>query len=262
MTHLTETPVPIAWEATGDGPAVLLVQGLGYGRWGWEPLVPNLAGEFRVITFDNRGIGESGQPTGPYTAAQMAEDCVSVLAAAAVDRSHVIGTSLGGMISQELAIEHPERVDRLALLSTTPGGRDAFPMPQVTVDLLGQVQQMAPDVALRKLVENALRDDVAPEVVERILHYRTSQPQDPAGWQSQAAAGVGYDGAGRAAQIAAPTLIVHGSEDRVVDARNAQLLGEMIPGSKVEIVRGGHLFFWEDPERAARLLIDFFKEAG
>ncbi|NNF69836.1 MAG: alpha/beta fold hydrolase [Acidimicrobiia bacterium] len=262
MTGVTDTEVPIAWEAEGRGPAVLLVQGLGYGRWGWEPLVSLLSDRFRVITFDNRGIGASGVPPGPYTASQMAEDCLSVLDAAEVERAHVVGTSLGGMIAQEVAIDHDERVRRLVLLSTTPGGPGAHPMPQVTVELLGAVAAMAPEVALRRLVENALSDTAPTSVVDRIMHHRTSIPQDPSGWQAQAAAGMGYDGAGRAVQIEAPTLIIHGQDDNVVDARNAELLGELVQRSRVEVVPGGHLFFWEHPETTAAIIASFLEEGA
>lgn len=259
MTKITDTPTPIAWEERGEGPPLLLVMGLGYGRWGWEPLVPLLAADFRIITFDNRGIGESGHPEGPYTAAMMAEDCRSVLDAAGVESAHVAGSSLGGMIAQELAIESPEYVERLVLMSTTPGGANSYPMPTVTTELLADVEDLAPEVALRKLVENALTPDAPEEVVDRIMHHRLDKPQSPQGWQAQAAAGIEYDGSGRASEITAPTLIVHGESDNVVDSRNAGVLHDMIPNSKVELVPGGHLFFWEDPQSAAGLIAAFLR---
>lgn len=259
MTGITDTPVPVAWEEIGEGPPLLLVMGLGYGRWGWEPLLPLLAEDFRVITFDNRGIGESGHPDGPYTAAEMAEDCVSVLDAAGVEKAHVAGSSLGGMISQELTLDNPDRVDRLVLMSTTPGGPHAHPMPEVTANLLAEVGGMEPEAALRLLVENALSDDASAEIVDRILHHRLTKPQDPRGWQAQAAAGLGYDGEGRAEAIRAETLILHGQDDNVVDARNAELLGTLIPDARVTMVPGGHLFFWEIPEDSARLIRNFLK---
>ncbi len=94
----------IAWEATGRGKPVLLVQGLGYGRWGWDPIVAGLAERYRVVRFDNRGIGESDKPPGPYTADEMALDALQVLDEAGIERAHVVGASLGGMIAQGLAV--------------------------------------------------------------------------------------------------------------------------------------------------------------
>jgi len=132
-SYADSSGVRIAWEEHGSGEPLLLIHGLGYARWGWEPLVSLLARHFRVILFDNRGIGESDAPPGPYSARQMMGDAVAVLDAAGLASASVAGTSLGGMIAQELAAGVSDRVDRLILLSTTPGGSDAFPMPAVTL---------------------------------------------------------------------------------------------------------------------------------
>lgn len=250
--------IVLAWEETGSGSPVLLIHGLGYARWGWEPLLPLLAERHRVISFDNRGIGESSVPPGPYTAEMMAGDAVAVLDAAGVESAHVVGTSLGGMIAQELALAHPARVDRLVLIATTPGAPAGHPMPEVTVRLLTEAPQLDPEVALRRFVENALGPDPDPELVERIQAHRLARPQDPAGWAAQAAAGTGYTGGERARDIAAPTLVVTGTADRVVDPANADLLAEMIPDARFEkVADGGHLVFWEHPALVAELINDF-----
>ena len=260
MTRFADSDgVQIAWEEHGSGPDLVLVHGLGYARWGWEPLVPLLSRHLRVIAFDNRGVGASDVPPGPYTAGTMMRDVVAVLDAAGVERAHVVGTSLGGMIAQEFAAAHPERVDRLVLMSTTPGGPDAYPMPDTTVRLLAEAAAMQPADALRAFVENALGTSPDSEIVERILHHRLANPQDPAGWQAQAAAGTRF-GPGEL-RIAAPTLVLHGTEDRVVDVRNAALLGERIADSRVVTMPGGHLMFWEDPQTVAATILDFVEPA-
>ena len=250
--------ITLAWSRRGAGDPVLLIHGLGYARWGWEPIEPILAKHFSVITFDNRGIGESDVPAGPYTAAEMAEDAIAVLDAAGVRRAHVVGTSLGGMIAQEVAIAHPERVDRLVLLSTTPGGPDAHPMPEATTRLLTEAQTMAPAEALESFVRNALGPRPDERVVERIMSHRLRSPQDPDGWAAQAAAGTTYDGSGRAVQIGHPTLVVTGDADNVVDPDNAALLCSQIPNARSVLVPGtGHLPFWERPRTVADLIIEF-----
>jgi len=114
--------VRIAWERHGSGPPLLLIQGLGYARWGWEPVVDGLARSFELLLFDNRGIGESDAPPGPYTVVELADDAAQVLDEAGVERAHVLGTSLGGMVAQELALGRPQRVEKLVLVCTTPGG--------------------------------------------------------------------------------------------------------------------------------------------
>lgn len=250
--------VELAWESHGSGDPLLLIHGLGYARWGWEPLLPLLSDHFTLVTFDNRGIGESSVPPGPYSAGAMASDALSILEAAGIDRAHVAGSSLGGMVAQEVAIGQPQAVDRLVLLSTTPGASLGYPMPQVTVDLFGEVASMEPAEALRKFVENALGRDPDPAVVERILHHRTTDPQDPAGWAAQAAAGTTYDGGDRISQIGSPTLAISGTADNVVDFRNSQVLTDLIPDCRLHLVEGGgHLVFWEHPDAVAEQMIGF-----
>ena len=242
----------IAWERLGSGEPLLLIQGLGYARWGWEPVVEPLARSFEVLLFDNRGIGESDVPQGPYTVAEMAGDAVQVLDEAGVERAHVIGTSLGGLIAQELALEHPERVGKLVLACTTPGGPRAYPMPQPTVDL------MLARASLREFTENALAPADRPDLVERILVHRERTAQGFEAWSAQAAAGAGFDASERLGGLLATTLVQHGDGDLVVDPRNGELLVELIPDARLSVYEGGgHLFFWQEPERFVREVEEF-----
>lgn len=254
----------LAWDRRGNGAPLLLIHGLGYARWGWEPVLPELAEQFDVILFDNRGIGESDAPPGPYTVAEMAADAVQVLDEAGVARAHVVGTSLGGMIAQELALAYPERVDRLVLACTTPGGQKAHPMPQVTVALMAEAATLEPAVALRRFVENALAPATVaahPELVEQIMAHRLATAQQPAAWAAQASAGATFDAYDRLGALAAPTLVQHGDEDVVVDPRNADLLVELLPDARLERVPGGHLFFWEAPEQFVSSVSGFLEDA-
>jgi len=244
--------VRIAWESQGAGSPVLLMHGLGYTREGWGPLRELLARRYRVISFDNRGIGQSEIPPGPYTVEQLAGDAVSVLDEAGVDRAHVLGASLGGFAAQVVAADYAERVDRLVLACTSPGGADAFPLPEGTLRLIAEVRSLSPDVALRRLVENALAPDAPGTLVDEIFAYRQAHPPDPAGWAAQAAAGAAWDANGRCERIAAPTLVVTGTADQVVDPRNSELLAARIPEARLETIDGaGHCVFWERPDEFA-----------
>jgi len=257
-TYAENRGVKLRYETRGEGPPLLLMQGLGYARGGWGPVVEPLAERYTLTSYDNRGIGESDKPGGPYTAGQLADDAAAVLDALGVDRAHVVGASLGGMAAQELALVHPERIDRLVLACTTPGGGGAYPMPQRTVELFAEAARLPADVALRKFVANSLAADAPDELVERIYRWRLEHPPDPQGWQAQAAAGTTYDGGERARGIAAATLVVQGTHDNVIDPRNAELLGELIPNARVELFdECGHLFFWEQPERFVRVVEEF-----
>ena len=261
VQHATNGDVRIAYETAGDGPPLLLIMGLGYDRHGWGPVPRLLAEDFRVAWYDNRGLGESDVPTGPYSAALMAGDALAVMDAAGFERAHVVGTSLGGMIAQEFVLAHPERVEKLVLACTTPGGADAFPIPQRTMDAITRFPLLPPEEGYRLVVENALSDaSVAnrAELVEELVAYRLSHQPPLDGWLAQAAAGTTYDAGGRLGQIRVPTLVQHGTGDHVVDHRNAQLLAEAIPGARVEIFEGlGHLYFYEEPERFVRSVREF-----
>lgn len=254
----------IAWERQGAGEPLLLVQGLGYARWGWEPVLPGLAEHFSVIYFDNRGIGESDAPPGPYTVAELAADTIQVLDESGVQQAHVVGTSLGGMIAIELALTHPERVDRLVLACTTPGGPHAHPMPKKTAALIALAATLEPPIALRRFVENALAPAVAderPQLVETILAHRLANPQDPVAWVAQASAGGAFDRFDDLGRIPAPTLVQTGDEDVVVDPRNSELLAERIPDARLEtFAGGGHLFVWEQPDAFVASVTRFLED--
>lgn len=263
MSVATSDGVRIAYEIRGEGEPLALVHGLAYDRRGWGRLPDLLAERFRVVLIDNRGVGESDAPPGPYTVPQMAADVLAVLDDAGLERTHLFGVSLGGYIAQELVLTRPNRVEKLVLCSTAPGGPRAHPMPQQTVDVFARYPAMEREAGLRMFVENSLGERGVrerPDLVEEILAYRLEHAPPVEAWVAQAAAGATYANDDRVASIDKPTLVVHGSEDTVVDPRNGELLGELIPGARVEIVAGrGHLMVWQDSERVAELVTEFLE---
>lgn len=263
-TCTTESGVRIAWEQLGpadDDLPVVLVHGLGYGRWGWEPVVGPLSSTRRVVLLDNRGIGGSDVPDGLYTAREMADDVLAVVRAAGADRIHLVGASLGGMIAQRVALARPGLVERLVLVCTTPGGEVAQPIPQATLDLIARMPEMDPTAAVAAAVDNALGQIEGPardRIVERLVAHRTRAPQDPRGWQGQAHAGTTHDLGQEVDGISCPTLVVHGTADNVVDPRNAEVLAELIPDARIHTMPGaGHLCFWEQPDDFLAVVDDF-----
>jgi len=246
--------VKIAYERRGSGPPLLMLHGLGYSGAGWGPAIEPLARRFELLLVDNRGIGSSDVPPGPYSAADLAADAVAVLDDAELERVDVLGISLGGMVAQELAIGWPRRVGRLVLAATTPGGPHSWPWPEATARLLAG--DTNGDV--RSLVAEALGPGTEEAVLDQILELRARTAQPPQAWRAQAAASLGFDAYERLGQIAAPTLVVHGDADAVVDHRNAALLAERIPGAHAELIAGGgHLLPWDRPQPLARLVVDF-----
>ena len=245
----------IAWESQGEGAPVLLMHGLGYTREGWGPLRGLLAQRYRVLSYDNRGIGESEIPPGPYTVEELAADAVGVLDSALVERAHVIGASLGGFAAQVVASEWADRVDRLVLACTSPGGPGAFPLPEGTLRLMAEAPTLPPEVALRRFVENALAPGAPEPLVDEIFAYRQAHPPDPAGWAAQAAAGAAWNANGRASgsprrRSSSPARPTRWSTRAT---RTCSQPGS--PDARLEVVEGaGHVLFWERPEEFAALV--------
>ena len=258
----------IAYELHGSAftarPALLLIQGLGFDSSGWGAAIGHLRRRFRLVLVDNRGIGRSA--AGSVSVSAMVGDVLAVLDDIGIGAVHVLGASLGGIIAQDLAIRHPERVDKLVLACTTPGWPFAYPMPSASVRLIMASRRLPPDVAARRHVENALSAitlEQRPELVERILARHRSAAGDPAIRHGQVAAGASYVGGLRQRGIRARTLIVHGDADRVVDPRNARLLAARIPRARLVTFPGlGHLFFWEDPAGFAAVVTSFLLDSG
>ena len=141
----------IAYELRGTRrwrrPWFVLIQGMGFDRHGWDPVLRNLGRHFRLVLVDNRGSGRSDLPPGSFGVADMAGDILSVLDGAGIRRAHVMGVSPGGMVAQEMAVDYPERVGDLILVSTTPGWPFAYPMPAVSAALIARTGSLTREVA-------------------------------------------------------------------------------------------------------------------
>ncbi len=237
---------------TGTGAPVLLVMGLGMNATGWWRTVPVLsAAGLRVLTFDNRGVGRSDQGPGPYTTAAMADDAVAVLDAASVQRAHVYGISLGGMIAQEIALRHPNRVERLVLGATTPGGAAAVPADEPTLAFFQRRGQMPAEEAVWASVPYNYSKRTRGEHGDRIaqdIRQRLRYPIEPEPYAAQLAAALDHETYDRLASIRLPTLVVHGRDDVMVPPANGRLLAELIPNAQLLELRGAaHLYPTDEP---------------
>lgn len=265
---LAAVPLPgsrpaLHWERTGQGPAVLLIMGLGLSGGAWWRTIPVLSERFEVITFDNRGVGRPHALRHAYSTAVMADDAVSVLDAAGIDRAHVYGVSLGGMVAQQVALRHPDRVRSLVLGATYAGGPKARrPDDSVLTFLRGRLLMPHAEAA-RRSVQFNYSDRGRAEHQERIeedLAQRLAHPFSVRAYWAQLWAGATHDTYQRLPGIAAPTLIVHGSEDRMIPVENGRMLARAIPHARlVELPRTGHLYATEVPE-IDREIAAFFSE--
>lgn len=251
MPTTTHDGVAIDYAVDGppDAPTVLLLEGLGYGRWMWRWLTDELAGDYEVLRPDNRGTGDSDAPEGPYTIAAMAADARAVLDDHSVDDVAVCGASMGGMIAQELAVTD-DRIAALVLLCTSPGGPDAAETPPDVLDHIFSVPDGADErETIRHRMEPAVTDgfyEREPALVERIVDWRLAGDATPAGRAAQGEAVAAFDITDRLDSVSVPTLVLHGTADRVLPVENAALFESRLPDATVERVEGGpHLFFIE-----------------
>jgi pimeloyl-ACP methyl ester carboxylesterase len=246
-------------ERRGDGDPLLLIQGLGgnSGQWG-EPFLGELVGDFELILYDHRGVGRSGPLSGDVTTAGLAADAVAVLDALAIERAHVFGFSMGGMVAQELALSHGERIATMTLAGSSCGGTQSRPtssevVQALTAAVLSGDRERVLRTGYEHLVSRAFAADAG-----NYAPFAASAEDHPATIQvlmDQQAAVVSHDAYGRLRGVRVPTLVIHGSEDRMLASVNGELIASSIPGARLELLDGvGHLSFWEQPERVARLV--------
>jgi pimeloyl-ACP methyl ester carboxylesterase len=246
-------------ERRGDGEPLLLIQGLGANSAHWgEPFLRELERDFELVLYDHRGIGRSGPCDGDITTAELAADALALLDALQIERAHVLGFSLGGMVAQELALTAPQRVATLVLIATTAGGTQSKPTS-------GDVVQALTAAVLSGDRERVLRTGfglvVSGPYAASAEHYATfaaAAREHPASIQilmEQQAAVVAHDTYGRLRGLAPPTLVVHGTEDQILSPINGDLVASLIPGARLEQLAGaGHIVYWEQPERTAQLV--------
>lgn len=268
MAYADNDDISLYYEVDGpeDGETVVLVEGLGYGRWMWNWQRDRLTDEgYQVVVWDNRGTGDSDVPEGPYTIAQMASDLEAVLDAAEIQSAHVVGASMGGMIAQQYALDY-DRAESLALLCTSPGGDDAVPTPPETQARMFDVPEDAGErEAIRYKMKPAMSDDFwtnNDDVVSDIVDWRVESDAPEAAREAQAAAVATFDASDELGAIAVPTLVAHGDSDHVLPVENSDLLYEGLPNARLSIFEGGpHLFFVEQAESVNDVLLEFLNDA-
>jgi 3-oxoadipate enol-lactonase len=250
----------IFWEEEGSGEPLLLVMGLGWPRQMWARHLPALTERFRVITFDNRGVGQTVTTSSQWTLSDMADDALAVLEAAGVRRAHVYGASMGGGIAQVLTIEHPERVGALILGCTaTRAARRRLPLWSVLRHLLPALPagRRARTIALaRALVYGPATD---PALINEDLRLLESLARPADGIRAQRRAVLGYEGSQpRLGSVRSPTLVIHGSDDRLVPLAYGQELARLIPGADLVVLPGaGHMYITDSTEAADSAVLSF-----
>jgi pimeloyl-ACP methyl ester carboxylesterase len=246
------------YERRGSGEPLLMIQGMSATRLAWgDELRAELEASFETIAFDNRGMGESGQAELPFAIADMAADAGALLDALGIESAHVLGISMGGAIAQELALLHPERVRTLTLGATFCGGPEASLMAPEDLQMLGAAYASGdPERVFRAMWEINMSPEFAADeegyAAFREMASRLPAPRPVVMQQMRACAA--HDTSGRLAGLSMPTLVIHGTADRLIGPANGELIARLAP-APLELLEGaGHMFWWERPRRSAELV--------
>jgi len=251
----------IYWDEQGQGASVLLIMGLGYTSHMWYRIRPVLAARYRTIALDNRGVGRSDVPAGPYSIALMASDAAAVLDAAEIESAHVFGVSMGGMIAQEFALQYPSRVRSLMLGCTAAGGPTAVRAEPDATQMLMARDKMSPEQAAEAAVPFIYDSTTPRERIEEDILIRRPWFPRPEGYKAQLQGILAWEAYTRLPGIAAPTLVMHGERDRLVPPGNGKLVAERIPGANlVMIPHASHLFLTDQTEISHHAILQFLNE--
>jgi 3-oxoadipate enol-lactonase len=253
--------VDLYWERSGSGAPLVVLNGSGMALEGAAPLVDLFRGPFDLLAFDHRGMGRSSLPAGPYTMADCAADVAALLDAQGWSSCRVVGISFGGMVAQELAVTWPERVDRLALLCTSPGGSGGASYP------LHELADLPPDERVRTFAE-LLDTRFTPEFLAEHPEHRAlvdlvaagqareRTPEQLEGERLQMEARRAHDVCDRLGTVTCPTLVASGRWDGIAPPANGAFIASHVPHAEQRLYDGGHAFFVQDPA-ALPQIIDF-----
>ncbi len=258
MAFIQNQGARIYWDEQGQGAPILLIMGLGYSSCMWYRTRPVLAARYRTIALDNRGVGQSEMPAGPYPIPLMASDALAVLDAAGIESGHVFGISMGGMIAQELALQNPKRVRSLILGCTACGGPHAVrAKPEANQMLMARAKMTSEDAAQAAIP--FIYDPGTPrERIDEDLAVRRPWFAQPDAYAAQLAGILAWEAYSRLDTIAAPTLVIHGENDQLVPPGNGELIAQRIPGAKLVLIpRAGHIFTTDQPDAAHQAFSDF-----
>jgi 3-oxoadipate enol-lactonase len=265
MAFIKVRDLDLWYQQQGSGPRLLFISGTG-GDLRRRPSVfeKPIAQQFEIMSYDQRGLGQTSKPALDYSMADYAEDAVALLDAVGWDRCHIMGVSFGGMVVQEIAIRYPERVERVVMACTSSGGagKPSYPLHQHLDDTTEQRarRQLSLSDIRRTPDWQAAHADEFETLVEQTLAgfaIGADEPGRADGYRRQLLARQGHDTFERLPQITAPVFICGGKYDGIAPISNQEALLGQIPNAQMELFEGGHGFLNEDPrayERVAAFL--------
>ena len=260
MPKVQANGIEIFYEEEGAGEPLLLIAGFACDHTNWSMIIPLLASQYRLIVFDNRGVGQTSAPNTPYSIRQMAEDAAGLLDAIGLSGVHVAGHSMGGQIAQELALAHPERVRTLMLLSSCARIDERG---KAVIESWGELPRLVDAVTGLRLSFPWIYTShfyATPGAIERVIEevFSNPFPPTPAGIYLQSRAITSFDTTTRLDQIKCPTLVVVGNEDILSGLPFSEQLARGIRGSQLSVLeKCAHGLPTESPEATAAAMLDF-----
>ncbi|MDG7001292.1 MAG: alpha/beta hydrolase [Nitrososphaerota archaeon] len=259
--------ININYRSQGDGEPLFMISGFGSSQGSWWPQTRIFKKHYRVITFDNLGVGKSDKPEGPYSTKMMAKDATGLMDYLSIQKAHVLGASMGGMIAQELAINYPDRVNKL-VLACTFAARDETGGPTAEGAKAKEIhgKPLSSSAHMIKYSDNlshlifsrlSFKIFVAPLMM---LMSRFARPSAAIGLSGQLDAILAHDTIDRLKQIQAPTLVITGTQDRLIKPASSEVLARLIPKAKLVKIEGGsHTFSIEMSSQFNREVLNFLE---
>jgi 3-oxoadipate enol-lactonase len=250
MPHLKANDINLYYETAGSGERVLYISGTG-GDLRVKPNVFDgpLAEQFEILSYDQRGLGQSDKPDIDYSMADYADDAAALLEALGWGPVPVMGVSFGGMVAQELALRYPQQVSRLVLACTSSGGAGGASFPLQDLDQLPDEERAVRHLELADMRRDADWRAANPERWQTLLNMVQAgrrQDRDPDGARRQLMARAGHDSFTRLPELQMPVLLVGGEFDGIAPKANMQAMAAQIADAKLEFFTGGHLFLLQD----------------
>jgi pimeloyl-ACP methyl ester carboxylesterase len=262
MPSVKVNDIMVYYEVKGEGFPLVMIMGLGGNVDWWDPrMVLGLSKNFRMVMFDNRGAGRTDVSDREYTIGLFADDTAGLMDALGVSRAHVLGISMGGMIAQELVLNHPERVEKLVLCSTFCGGAKSVQAdPEVLGTLTADLSGLSAEEVAKIIVPFCLTKDFIddnPDFVERMTRQILRAPISGKAFTRQLSAIMEFDTFDRLSQVRAPTLVLRGRRDILIPPENGSILAEAIPDARlVNLEKSAHGLA-EDMEEATKAITEF-----